>query len=729
MHKEFIAHKDLNGNVQTVKEHCENTARLACEYSINKFKDICYNIGLYHDIGKYQDDFQKRINGDNSIRIDHSICGAKEMININNDALGYLTAFCIAGHHSGIPDGGIESVKTNSLAARLKNDTQDYSAFKSSDNLQLKEPDKNVFEATLLSDMFSKSDRATFIEKYAFFTRYCYSCLVEADTFDTMLAVQGSVPEELKSDFNACLVKIDNRLNSFKAVTKLQKNRAELQTQAFENIKTDAEVYLMNMPTGSGKTLASMKCALERAIKGNKRRIIYVIPYNSIIDQTVAEFETLFGKDAQILRHQSSFSFEDEEKDEDYISMLKFASENWNAEMIITTAIQFFESVYSNRRQKLRKIHNIANSVIVFDEAHLMPENYLQPCLRSIAFATRYLESEAILLTATMPDYRRLIEKYALGNLNICELIREKSEFSAFEKCEFKNIGDKTDEETAIIASTYPTSLIVVNSRKAARKIYSSFNGECYHLSTYMTGVDRARIIAKIKERVKKLEADFPNLENVPDERRIKVVSTSLIEAGVDLDFCAVFRELTGLDSIIQAGGRCNREGLRESGDVKIFTRSEGNKMSAPREIITTDIIKNYDRIVSPEAIEEYYSRLFDFDENIIVSNSISNDCKKFNQIPFRTYADNFRIIDSKAVSIVVPQGECENIRRTAEETGFVNSRKVQKYCCSVYENEFEELLKQGVLADYDTGIYFLTNLDYYDDNIGIITQGKDIFI
>lgn len=728
MYKEYIAHKDLYGNVQTVKEHSENTARLASGYSIDCFRDICNNIGLYHDIGKYQADFQKKITEDSSIRIEHSICGAKE-INNSKDALGYMMAFCIAGHHSGIPDGGIEAVKTSSLATRLKNDTQDYSAFKTVDNLRLKSIVSKKFEKLLCADVDLKSDMETLIEKYAFFTRYCYSCLVEADTVDTIIATGGNIPETLKADFKECLYKINEKLNAFKAVTKLQKSRAKLQRQAFENIKTDAELYLMNMPTGSGKTLTSMKCALERVIKGNKKRIIYVIPYNSIIDQTVAEFETLFGDCAQILRHQSSFSFENEENDEDYISMLKFASENWNAEIIITTAVQFFESLYSNRRQKLRKVHNIANSILVFDEAHLMPENYLQPCLRAIAFATRYLDSEAILLTATMPDYRHLIEKYALSNLNVRELIKDKSEFSAFEKCKFFNIGEKTDEEIAILANEHPTSLIVVNSRNAARRIFSDFTGECYHLSTYMTGVDRAKTIAKIKERVNQLAIDFKNLENLPSERKIKVVSTSLIEAGVDLDFCAVFRELSGLDSIIQAGGRCNREGLRDSGDVKIFTRSDGKKAPTPRESITTSIIKNHENIVSPEAIEEYYSRLFDFDRNLIVSNSISNDCKKFYQIPFRTYADNFRIIDSKAISIVVPQGECEIIRREAEETGFVNSRKVQKYCCSVYENEFEELLNQGVLSDYNTGIYFLTNPDYYDEKIGIITQGKDIFL
>ena len=728
MEKDYIAHINDNGDAQSVKEHSENTATLASECSIDMFRDICYDLGLYHDIGKYQTDFQKRISGDRSIRVEHSICGAKEIINSNKDPLTYMMAFCIAGHHGGIPDGGIgaESTELPTLAGRLRRGSGDYSAYK--DELHFRDVDTEAFLKLLTADSTSGKD-PVILEKFAFFTRYCYSCLVEADTVDTICATGGTIPEKLTSDFTVCLEKLNDRLDSFNAVTPLQKTRAKLQRQAFENIKNDAEIYLMNMPTGSGKTLASMKCALERAIRGRKKRIIYVIPYNSIIDQTVAEFETLFGESANILRHQSSFSFEDEETDEDYISMLKFASENWNADIIITTAVQFFESVYSNKRQKLRKFHNIADSVIVFDEAHLMPESYLQPCLRSIAFAARYLNSEALLLTATMPDYKFLMEKYALSNLKICELISDRSEFSVFEKCVFSDIGEQTDEQIALLTNEYPTSLIVVNSRNAARTIYNDLTGECYHLSTYMTGVDRADAIAKIKERVKQLEKDYPGMKNIPEDRRIKVVSTSLIEAGVDLDFCAVFRELTGLDSIIQAGGRCNREGLRDSGDVKIFVRSDGKNTNTPRESITGDIIRNYDSIISPSAIEEYYARLFNFDENKIVSNSISNDCDNVTAVPFRTYADNFRIIDSRAVSIAVPRGECEELRGIAETTGRVSGRKVQKYCCSVYENEFRDLLGQGVLDDYGSGIYFLTDLDYYNENIGIVFQGKDIFI
>lgn len=193
-------------------------------------------------------------------------------------------------------------------------------------------------------------------------------------------------------------------MDSFVCETELQRARARLQAQVYTKASENAEIFLVDMPTGSGKTLCSMKFALERAIKNNKKRIIYVIPYNSIIDQTVEVFEKLFGDSAQILRHQSSFCVDDSDYDEDYKKLLKNASENWNAQIIVTTSVQFFESVYKNKRNRLRKLHNMADSIIVFDEVHMMPMPYLQPCLRAVAQITGLLNSDAVFLTATMPD-------------------------------------------------------------------------------------------------------------------------------------------------------------------------------------------------------------------------------------------------------------------------------------------------------------------------------------
>ena len=199
---------------------------------------------------------------------------------------------------------------------------------------------------------------------------------MDADSEDTANFCRvGERPRELKGDFGVALDNVNQRLESFQVETELQKARALLQSQAFENAKTTAEIYLLNMPTGSGKTLASVKIALERVILQKKKRIIYVIPYNSIIDQTAEVFNELFQNNLEILRHQSTFDYENiDEMDEDYKEVAKIAIENWgNTKFIITTTVQFFESIYSNKRGKLRKIHNMADSILIFDEAHMMP--------------------------------------------------------------------------------------------------------------------------------------------------------------------------------------------------------------------------------------------------------------------------------------------------------------------------------------------------------------------
>lgn len=246
-----------------------------------------------------------------------------------------------------------------------------------------------------------------------------------------------------------------------------------LQEQAYRNSTKDAHIYLINMPTGSGKTLASAKIALQRAIAKKKKRIIYVIPYNSIIDQTAEVFEKLFGNNLEILRHQSTFSYDEKvDLNEDYREAAKIAVENWDAPFIITTAVQFFESIYSNKRGKLRKLHNMADSILIFDEAHMMPQDYLQPCLQGIAYITKYLNSEAVFLTATMPDFEKLLKLYAPANNRIENLIKDKTLFEKFQKCQYINMGKVSPEGLLAKSEKYPSRLIIVNKKKNARQLF-----------------------------------------------------------------------------------------------------------------------------------------------------------------------------------------------------------------------------------------------------------------
>ena len=646
--------------------------------------------------------------------------------------LSRMMEYCIAGHHSGIPDGGTTNdYETDpTLTGRLKREFEDFSRYK--EELEIPELDEKDFLQFLLSDCDNSEEKV--LDKIAFLTRYLFSCLVDADSEDTANFCRvGERPRELKGDFGVALDNVNQRLESFQVETELQKARALLQSQAFENAKTTAEIYLLNMPTGSGKTLASVKIALERVILHKKKRIIYVIPYNSIIDQTAEVFNELFQNNLEILRHQSTFDYENiDEMDEDYKEVAKIAIENWgNTKFIITTTVQFFESIYSNKRGKLRKIHNMADSILIFDEAHMMPEKYLQPCLQAVAYITKYLQSEAVFLTATMPDYLSLIRKYAVTDSKIINLIEDKSLFKKFQKCNYNYLGEIGENELLAKSSLSPSSLIIVNTRKVARKLYKKISGKKYHLSTYMTALDRAIILKNIRKELKCLEKEFPDFKNVPEERQITIVSTSLIEAGVDLDVYTVFRELKGLDNILQAGGRCNREGKRKRADVFVFELLDSKKKAISVEMdITRDLLKKYEDISDSACIKEYYERIFSLKEASISQNTMHCMCDDFRYIPFKKYAENFELIDSRTVSLVIPRDE--KSRRMVADLKYkqtANERNLQNYTCSLYKNELDDLIKQNVVDDFGTGIYCLTNLDYYDEEIGLLFEARDYLL
>lgn len=728
----FNAHFNEETNEgQTVKEHSENTALLCRQFAIPILKDFMYAMGLLHDVGKYQLSFQRRLKGEN-IRVEHSTCGAIVAKDLYPNVLALLMEYCIAGHHSGIPDGGYinDTPDLSTLNGRMRRVFEDFSTYKQ----EIFVPEINTEKVIgfLLQDCKNKTDLV--VDKFTFLTRYCFSCLTDADSLDTAHFCSGETIRPLNADFKACLKKVNKKLTSFVSTTDLQKTRALLQQQVFEKANTDAEIYLMNMPTGSGKTLCSVKFALERALKHNRKRIIYIIPYNSIIDQTVSVLEDIFEDSAEILRHQSTFSYNDEDYTEDYKKAAKSASENWNVNsIIVTTAVQFFESIYANKRGKLRKLHNMAESILIFDEAHLMPQDYLQPCLRAIAHITRNLNSEAVFLTATMPDFPKLIHQYALDNSKIVDLIEDTSMFCKFQKCSYQYIGEMDSREILSKSGLYPSNLIIVNKRMTARKLYNECIGKKFHLSTYMTAVDRKRVIDEIRFELTKLEKDFPDFLNVPEDRRITIISTSLIEAGIDLDIFTVFRELSGLDSILQAGGRCNREGKRNNAEVYIFEFAEDKKTAQNiKNNLTRGIIDKYENISSLQSIKEYYNRLLFMKKEDIQQHTITKECNHIASIPFSKYANEFELIDTKTVSVVVPRdNSSQEIIDSLKFTGgsVTAGRKLQKYTCSLYQNELNDLIRQHVVSNFGTEIWCLTNLDYYDEEIGILFEGKDYFI
>ncbi len=706
---------------QTIYEHLTGVAQKAADNANDMMRSLAYTAGLTHDIGKYAIAFQKRLFGD-ATKYEHSVCGAIELGKLAKNNLEvnmtYMLQFCVAGHHTGLPDGGTGAdcaQGDSTLHARIKRRNlytgeADYMSYR--DEIKFSLPDYSE----IIKELNRSENRNDFFEKYAFFTRYLFSCLTDADFIDTEKFYAPQTDRLLSADFEMAEAALDKRLSSFICDTPLKRARNTLQKQAIANGMREDKISILNMPTGSGKTLCSMKIALEKLIKHKKKRIIYVIPYTSIIEQTAEIFENLFGEYADIVQHHSNYCYDTDS--DDTAKKLKRSTENWDAPIIITTAVQFFQSIYHYKGSGLRKLHNIADSVIVFDEVHMLPLECLQPCLRGIGYVTKYLNSEAIFLSATMPDYSAYIKKY-IGECSVAELIKDTSAFSYFKKCTYSFIGKIEAEVLAMKAAQYNSSLIIVNSRKAARDIYRLLSGKKYHLSTYMTPFDRSEVIRQIRS----------DLQN---NNRITVVSTSLVEAGVDLDFEAVFRELAGLDNILQSGGRCNREGKMESGNVYIFeteaTLSDDLKIKAS---IVRDILDEGKDISDGECIREYYSRLFKYSDKLIDSNTIANNLSGPDNIPFRTYAENFKFIKDETISVVIDNNdETADLLSQLKSGGKNIKRKLQRYSVSLRLNsEFSKALSLGIISETEDGIFVLANNEYYNSETGFdLDKASDCF-
>ena len=737
---EYYAHTREDGERQTVKAHLIGVSKLAEGFSVDFLKPLAKKASYDHDLGKYALKYQWRLDDDN-IKFSHAACGALEYKKFadKNDCFAFLFAplmeYCIAGHHTGLMDGGTDADNSDSptLSGTLKRGNEytgdsDYSAY----TTEIEFATLTQEEITPpLNELRSPNDPVEFIERYAFFTKYVFSCLTDADFLDTERFCNKNVERGMSGDFKKALDKLNRELSDMPSDNPLRQARSRIQQQAFDNSVNKSHISILDMPTGSGKTLCSLKLALE----SGKKRIIYVIPYTSIIEQTANKFEEMFSDVLPVLQHHSNYSYDgNTEEEKKTAEKLKKTCENWDAPLIITTSVQFFQSLYHYKSSALRKLHNLRDSVIVFDEIHLIPTNLLRPCLKAVGYITKYLNSEALFLSATMPDYSKLFDKF-LPDVNYNKLVTDRTDFKHFKKCEYEDKGKTTLETIAENASQCKNALIVVNTKKTAAELYSLVQGEKYHLSANMTPAHRSRVIEAVRKK----------LEN---GEHITVVSTSLVEAGVDLDFNTVFRQLSGLDSILQAGGRCNREGKDDKGYVYVFdideTYRKGSDL-AMRINKTKGLLKKYSDITSYDCIKEYYDGIFDFNQSRIAENSIAKYNEQSNSfdrqglmwpnsIPFRSYAMQFEYISADTISIVIddPNDQtCHELVETLRKGDMSVRRALQKYSVSVYMNVFKDLYCQGVLNDHSTGIFILENQSYYNNETGLNTQAamQDYFI
>lgn len=693
----YLAHIAEDGRLQTVKEHAEGTARLAAGFASEfDMEEEARYIGLMHDIGKFSAAFQKRLQG--GPKVDHSTAGAFEAQKDGKIA----AAFCIAGHHSGLPDGGTRAdVEGSTLLARLnrakRGELENYDAWS-------EEIHPGKFRP------FQSQDR----QELFFRIKMLYSCLVDADFLDTESFMNGSVhrAEQFRvEELERAL--LDYIAPWFPAKTTLNRLRCEiLENVMREGTDCDRGLFSLTVPTGGGKTVASLAFAIRHARARGLKRIIYVIPYTSIIEQTAEVFRSIVGKE-NVLEHHSGVELKE---DEDSLFYMR-AAENWDMPIIVTTAVQFFESFYKNRSSNSRKLHNVANSVVIFDEAQMLPVPFIRPCMKLVTELVKSYGTSAVLCTATQPALDPIIREFLPGN-EVKELCPDRLFGQpVFQRVCYQKRGSISEEQLAAELNERQQVLCIVNSRKAAQDIYQRLDTEgSYHLSTFMYPEHRRRTLAQIRQRL-------------VDGQVCRVVSTSLIEAGVDVDFPCVYRQIAGLDSILQAGGRCNREGKQDRSDsiVHIFELECGSPELFSMQIeASAKVLQNYDDISGKEAVKAYFEQLFYYKgEGALDQKKILLQITEKGFL-FETIAKQFQLIGTDTRTLYIRTSDNEK-ELDAVKFGYADKqtyRRLALYSINLYEYQYRKLIENHAIEDYERGESVLVDTSLYSEKTGLQLEG-----
>ncbi|NYT80552.1 CRISPR-associated helicase Cas3' [Alcaligenaceae bacterium] len=732
MHERYFAHStdDVSKkNWQPLRNHLVAVSELTCAFAeVFGAGPLGQVAGLLHDIGKYTDDFQDRIAGQ-AVRVDHATRGAMVAVE-RYGGLGYVLAYGIAGHHAGLANGA-ESIERTALQDRLKgvNLPPLLEAWRREVALpeKLAAPKLNVHS----------KDRSGF--QMAFFTRMLFSCLVDADFLDTEAfydqvggrASQRAAPAPSMIELRA---ELNRYLSSLKADRPVDHVRADILAHVRLQAGHSPGLFSLTVPTGGGKTLASLAFALDHAIHHGLRRVIFVIPFTSIVEQNAAVFRNALGKFGQsaVLEHHSAFvaTVPPKSDAERYQAQekLRLAMENWDAPIVVTTAVQFFESLFAARPSQCRKLHNIAGSVVILDEAQTMPLKLLRPAVAAIEELACNYRSSMVLCTATQPalDEAHLDGGFKAGAVR--ELAPDPASlFRRLDRVRVRHVGELNDEALSEALRTCDQVLCIVNNRRHARALYQSLADMpgARHLTTLMCAKHRSRVLDEVRIRLKNGEP-------------CRLISTSLIEAGVDISLPIVYRAEAGLDSIAQAAGRCNRHGERDAADseVRVFTNQDWAPppellqfSQAAREILRQPQYR--DDPLSPPAIEAYFRKLYwqKGGEELDVPGLLALCAKShIDRLPLETLASKFRMIDSAQMPVIVlfddeARAHVEGLRHVEKSGGL--ARKLQSYLVQLPQQAFEALRKTGAIQPaepekWGEQFMILVNEDLYDGNHGV---------
>ncbi len=726
------------GHWQTLQNHSVNVGKMAAEFArVFGAQEIACQTGKLHDLGKYSEAFNYRLHGGPSV--DHATAGAKIAVERWGGVIGKLMAFCVAGHHAGLANGNGEGDNRRTLKQRLA--LQFGADIPALDNLWQQE----IKLPETLSAPPLKADAHHPFFSYAFFTRMLYSCLVDADYLDTeafylklenKTVERGGYPDlnALQHNFNQFINEFRRRIAQAPEQTEAEKRnaalnrlRSEILDHAIEQATQPQGLFTLTVPTGGGKTFTSMAFVLEHAKRHDMQRVIYVIPFTSIIEQNAAEFRKAFGElgEQAVLEHHSTFD-DGKLQNEATKDKLRLASENWDAPIVVTTAVQFFESLFADRSSRCRKLHNIAGSVIILDEAQMLPLNLLLPIMQAIKELAQNYRCSIVMCTATQPAVQAENGFYR-GLENVREIAPKPTAlFDKLRRTTVQHIGTQTDADLLAKLGEHPQMLVIVNNRRHARSLYDQAKHleGTFHLTTLMCAKHRSQKLNEIRGRLKNGEP-------------CRVIATSLIEAGVDVDFPLVMRAEAGLDSVAQAAGRCNREGKRSSENSFVWIFAPEEQWKAPPELATQAAVMRLtadsfsDDLLSTQAVVAYFKDLYDLRGKELDHKQILQMHRNAGQsldFPFQTIADKFRMIESHMQPLIIPfDVEAKNLISSLRHADRIGGllRKLQPYIVQIPEKALAALYKAGRIEpinekNFGKQFYTLIGLDLYDDVAGL---------
>lgn len=770
-HASFVSHiGDDNGTVveRPLVEHLRDVASVAAAFA-SPFDAALWarTAGLWHDLGKYQarwqtylrashrqraeDPHQTEVKPARPDRPNHALAGAQFAEAQLPPPCGRLLAYVISGHHAGLPDFSSADGANASLSARLdaaRNDpirNELARAMESVAAAQYVMPEEILAVPSLGLDRKRMASAQQGSElAMSLWVRMLFSCLVDADFLDAERFLDPAraasrpappSPQTLLPIFSQHMA----QMAAGAPDTAVNRARAEVLAACRNKAALPPGVFSLTVPTGGGKTLASLAFALEHAVVHNKARVIYAIPYTSIIEQTAGIFQSIFADQHDaLIEHHSTLNPAVETQTS------KLAAENWDAPLIVTTNVQLFESLFAAKTSRCRKLHNLSNSVLVLDEAQLLPLGYLKPVVQTLQLLAAHYGVTVLLCTATQPSLKD--QRNAFGNSifqgigSVQEIVDHPAElYQQLQRVEVQlpaRGAPKLDwPELAEQIMAHRAALAIVNTRNDAKALWKAIgrDGGAVHLSARMCPAHRAQVIERIKQHLKELRSGECS-------EPLRVVSTSLVEAGVDFDFPVVFRSFAGLDSIAQAAGRCNREGrLSEKGKVVVFTPTveRGMGSMADARNVTRGLL-DAGRItdpLAPESFELYFAQLREsvarnhggkgLDEKDLLGllKPQGRDCS----ISFRTAAEACRLIEDTGQAVVVRWGaDAEQLakvevalaslaKKPAEKWPY---RVLQRHSINVPQYEFERMEKHNLLEVI--GGLFVVREGWYDDDLGL---------